>query len=254
MSPRRHNALRRRERPGGGPAVASCQQIATGDRDHRERRMTATITPKIERKPVSHDESARDTGSGGCALRAEHRLCPRRRSGRRPRHARSRGSVLSPHMPVATAFRATASRAACAASTRSSACVRLPRGRSGGSRSRTSLGGLTSSTRPTASTSPPRPGVGGCRRRHALRWTGRRNARHAAVPGRAPLLLHANVSVRAAIEVAWQDPNTGRWIHGTDWVNDMTIQHYGGVRLPDSGGMGYGRVGTALLQRNSPRC
>ena len=64
----------------------------------------------------------------------------------------------------------------------------------------------------------------------------------------------ANVSVRAAIEVAWQDPNTGRWVHGTDWVNDMTIQHYGGVRLPDSGGMGYGRVGTALLQRNSPRC
>ena len=62
------------------------------------------------------------------------------------------------------------------------------------------------------------------------------------------------VSVRASVEVAWQNGRTGEWVLGSSWVNDMTIQTFGGVRIPFQGGIGGNVIGTTLLQRNAPRC
>ena len=64
----------------------------------------------------------------------------------------------------------------------------------------------------------------------------------------------ASVSVRASVEVAWQNGNTGGWVTASAWVNDMTIRTFGGARLPFPGGIGGDLVATGLLQRNMQRC
>ena len=62
------------------------------------------------------------------------------------------------------------------------------------------------------------------------------------------------VSVRASVEVAWLNAKTGQWVTASSWVNDMTIQTYGGARLPFLGGIGGDQSAQTLLQRNAPRC
>lgn len=62
------------------------------------------------------------------------------------------------------------------------------------------------------------------------------------------------VSVRASVDVAWLNARNGEWVYGSSWVNDMTIQTFGAARVPFSGGIGGNLIGTALLQRNAPRC
>jgi hypothetical protein len=68
----------------------------------------------------------------------------------------------------------------------------------------------------------------------------------------------ASLSVRASVDVVWQNPNNGQWVSGSAWVNDMTIRTFGGgkngARLPILGGIGGNIVGIPLLQRNTPRC
>jgi hypothetical protein len=63
-----------------------------------------------------------------------------------------------------------------------------------------------------------------------------------------------SVSVRASVDVVWQNPRTGKWVSGSVWVTDMTIRTFGGARLPILGGIGGDVTATALLQRNAPRC
>ena len=63
-----------------------------------------------------------------------------------------------------------------------------------------------------------------------------------------------SIAVRASLEVAWQNGNTGQWVTASAWVNDMTIRSSGGARLPFLGGIGGDIVSTVLLQRNAPRC
>ena len=62
------------------------------------------------------------------------------------------------------------------------------------------------------------------------------------------------VSVRASVEVAWQNANTGQWVTASAWVNDMTIRTFGGARLPFQGGIGGDLPAMGLLQHNAPRC
>lgn len=62
------------------------------------------------------------------------------------------------------------------------------------------------------------------------------------------------VSVRASVEVAWLNGNTGRWVTASAWVNDMTVRTFGGARLPFLGGIGGDLVAVGLLQRNMQRC
>lgn len=64
----------------------------------------------------------------------------------------------------------------------------------------------------------------------------------------------ASFSVRASVEVAWLNAKSGKWVTAGAWVNDMTIQMFGGARLPFLGGIGGDQSSQTLLQRNAPRC
>jgi hypothetical protein len=64
----------------------------------------------------------------------------------------------------------------------------------------------------------------------------------------------ASFSVRASVEVAWLNGNSGQWVTAAQWVNDMTIRTFGGARLPFLGGIGGDLPAQGLLQRNAPRC